>query len=122
MHFAAENRGTGSESAVRIMKPIEESPLYRRVQLHAKKRLSHRGYVPPEDYMKDLKEFVRLEREMLQRYHEKGDSGGKVCQAYAVIIDVMLTSMLDNAIKGWFDNNKKMPVRFAIVADGGYGR
>ena len=104
------------------MKPIEESPLYRRVQQHAKKRMSHPGYVPPEEYMKSLKEFVRLEREMLQRYHEKGDSGTKVCQAYAVMIDVMLTSMLDNAIMGWFDYHKKMPVRFAIVANGGYGR
>ena len=57
------------------MKPIEESPLYRRVRLHGRRRLGKDKYIKPEDYMEDLQEFLRLEREMLLRYHEKGGSG-----------------------------------------------
>jgi [protein-PII] uridylyltransferase len=122
LHFAGQLWGLGRGILKETMKPIEESPLYRRVRLHAKKRLWHEKYLPPGQYMESLKEFVRLEREMLLRYHEKGDPGWKVCQAYAIMIDVMLTSMLDNTILGWFDHHKRMPVRFAIVANGGYGR
>ena len=37
-----------------------------------------------------IKEFVRLEKEMLHRYHLKGDSGLRLTRARAIIIDVLI--------------------------------
>jgi [protein-PII] uridylyltransferase len=113
--------GRGRETIL-LMKPIEESPLYRRVRLHGRRRLGKDAYIEPAAYMKDLQEFLRLEREMLMRYHEKRDPGWKVCQSYAIMIDVLLTFLFDNAVMGWLDTHKDLPMNFAIVANGGYGR
>ena len=38
------------------------------------------------------------------------------------MIDVLLTFLFDNAVMGWLDNHKNLPVTFSIVANGGYGR
>ena len=59
---------------------------------------------------------------MLRRYHEKRDPGRKVCQAYAIMVDVLLECLLENAVKGWMLEHKKLPAELAIVANGGYGR
>ena len=72
--------------------------------------------------MAELRQFVRLEKEMLRRYHEKRDPGLVVCQAYAVMIDVLLESLYDNAVRGWLQSHKVLPGAMAVVATGGYGR
>ena len=72
--------------------------------------------------MSDLRQFVRLEKEMLRRYHEKRDPGLTVCKAYAVMIDVLLESLFENAVKGWLLDHKVLSARFSIMANGGYGR
>ena len=40
-----------------------------------------------------LKEFVRLENEMLKRYHRKGDSGLRVTKARAIVMDVIIENL-----------------------------
>ena len=104
------------------MSILDEAPLYRRVREHACRRLLDGEYRSPESWMPDLRQFVRLEKEMLRRYHEKRDPGRKVCQAYAVMVDVLLECLLENAVKGWIRDRKKVPADLAIVANGGYGR
>ena len=64
------------------MNSIEQSPLYRRVRQHAERRLCGDTYREPSSWMEELRQFVRLEKEMLRRYHEKRDPGLMVCQAY----------------------------------------
>ena len=104
------------------MHAIEQSPLYRRVREHAHRRLRSDAYREPEVWMSDLRQFVRLEKEMLRRYHEKRDPGLTVCKAYAVMIDVLLESLFENAVKGWLLDHKVLSARFSIMANGGYGR
>ena len=104
------------------MNSIEQSPLYRRVRQHAERRLCGDTYREPSSWMEELRQFVRLEKEMLRRYHEKRDPGLMVCQAYAVMIDVLLEFLYDNAVCGWLQNHKSLPTAMAIMATGGYGR
>ncbi len=104
------------------MNPINESPLYRRVRQHAERRLGGDAYREPSGWMVELRQFVRLEKEMLRRYHEKRDPGLVVCQAYAVMIDVLLERLYDNAVRGWLQGSKSLPATMAIMATGGYGR
>ena len=104
------------------MNNINQSSLYLRVCQHAERRLGMDSYKEPGAWMSDLRQFVRLEKEMLRRYHEKRDPGTTVCHAYAVMIDVLMDSLLSNAKRGWLLNNKELPTRMAIIASGGYGR
>ena len=64
--------------------------------------------------MEELRQFVRLEKEMLRRYHEKRDPGLMVCQAYAMI-DVLLEFLYDNAVRGW------LRIKISSHGDGYYG-
>ena len=54
---------------------MEDDPLFRRTRLHADKRLVFSGAKSDKQRLVDIKEFLRLEeKEMLLRYHRKGDS------------------------------------------------
>ena len=52
---------------------MEDDPLFRRTRQHAEKRLVFHSGHSDSARLELIKEFVRLEREMLQRYHLKGD-------------------------------------------------
>lgn len=68
-----------------------------------------------------LKEFVRLENEMLKRYHRKGDSGFRVTKARAIVMDVIIENLYLRATERC-KRECRRPTRFCIVANGGYGR
>ena len=73
--------------------PIQENPLFRRLRMHAQKRLV---FDPGESRSKQLpayKRYVELESTMLQRNHRKGASGMKNCQARAAMIDVVIENL-----------------------------
>ena len=50
---------------------MEDDPLFRRTRQHAEKRLVFSGAISDKQRLNDIKEFLRLEREMLFRYHQK---------------------------------------------------
>ena len=69
---------------------MEEDPLFRRTRQHAEKRLIFNSGQSNSARLEMIKEFVRLEKEMLQRYHLKGDSGLRLTRARSIIMDVLI--------------------------------
>ena len=51
---------------------MEDDPLFRRTRQHAERRLTFGATQSAKDRLEQIKEFLRLEKEMLQRYHQKG--------------------------------------------------
>ena len=68
-----------------------------------------------------IKEFVRLEKEMLHRYHLKGDSGLRLTRARAIIIDVLIQNLFSYALRVAEESLVKIKP-MAVLATGGYGR
>ena len=77
---------------------MEDDPLFRRTRQHADKRLVFSGAKSDKQRLEDIKEFLRLEREMLLRYHRKGDSGLRLTRARAVIVDVLIQRKGENKL------------------------
>jgi len=68
------------------------------------------------------KRYLELENAMLERYHRKGDSGLKVCQARAAMIDVIVENLFLAALDLYATKHGPLPCKMAILATGGYGR
>lgn len=99
-----------------------DDPLFRRIRLHAQKRLTSDMALDRKDRLPKYKRFLELEDEMLRRYHEKGDSGIRVTQARSVMMDVMVENLFEDAVKIFQERHGKLPCRVSVVATGGYGR
>jgi len=102
--------------------PIQENPLFRRLRKHAEKRLVFDPGVSKNKQLPAYKRFVELENMMLLRYHRKGDSGSKVCQARAAMIDVVIENLFLAALDLFTAEHGPLPCKMAILATGGYGR
>lgn len=100
---------------------MQDDPLFRRIRQHAENRLSFSESQPDKERLSHLKEFMRLEDEMLRRYHGKGDSGLRVARARAILIDVLVQTLHAYALRLARDNLGK-PKPMALLATGGYGR
>lgn len=101
-----------------------EDPLFKRLRLHAKKKLS---FAPGSDRTLTLsacKDFLRLENQMSLRYHRKGDGGRRVAFALACMLDVLIESLFSHALKAWKERTGKAGAggRVCVMALGGYGR
>ncbi len=106
----------------RVLSPTSPDPLIRRIRQHAEKRLD---FAPGEgvgERLPKLKQYARLEREMLQRYHRKGDSGLRVAKSRSIMIDVLLQQLFEFALETYKRAHGKLPCEVALVALGGYGR
>lgn len=101
---------------------IKAAPLFRRIRKHADKRIKFNENTSTEDKKEAYKEFVRLEEEMLLRYHKKGDGGLKVTMARAVLIDVLIQHLFDEALKIYYRKKALPPLEVSVIASGGYGR
>ena len=97
---------------------MEDDPLFRRTRQHAEKRLVFSGAKSDKQRLVDIKEFLRLEKEMLLRYHRKGDSGFRLTRARAVIVDVLIQCLFDYAKDIAYEASKLHPM--CILATGGY--
>ena len=64
---------------------------------------------------------MRLEKEMLLRYHQKGDSGLRVARARSVILDVLIQNLFSYAIEVANETIGKIKP-MCVLATGGYGR
>jgi [protein-PII] uridylyltransferase len=100
---------------------MEDDPLFRRTRQHADKRLVFSGAKSDKQRLEDIKEFLRLEREMLLRYHRKGDSGLRLTRARAVIVDVLIQRLFAFAKEVAIEAMGKLRP-MCILATGGYGR
>ena len=100
---------------------MEDDPLFRRTRQHAERRLTFGATQSAKDRLEQIKEFLRLEREMLYRYHQKGDSGFRLTRARSVIMDVLIQTLFKWAI---YVAQESMGITkpMSILATGGYGR
>lgn len=101
---------------------MTDDPLFRRIRQHADKRLRFHEHSSRLERVDKLREYLRLEREMLLRYHLKGDSGLRVTRARTIIVDVLLQHLFDFALSTAARSQQQPPSRVALVALGGYGR
>ncbi len=100
-----------------------EDPLFRRVRRHAKKRIRFKDRIPSrQERTEAYREFYRLERLMVERYHRKGDSGLRVAKAGAIILDVLLEEIFTAAGRCLPDRFRPIHKSVTLVALGGYGR
>ncbi len=100
---------------------MEDDPLFRRIRQHAELRLTFRASQSDKDRLEQIKEFMRLEKEMLHRYHQKGDPGLRLTRARAVIVDVLIQNLFAYAIEVIAENSDSAKP-MCILAIGGYGR
>ncbi len=100
---------------------MEDDPLFRRTRQHAEKRLNFSSSQSDKKRLEQIKEFIRLEREMLLRYHHKGDSGLRLTRSRSVILDVLIQQLFAYAMEVASESlGKRKPM--CILATGGYGR
>ncbi|MEO0508230.1 MAG: [protein-PII] uridylyltransferase [Verrucomicrobiota bacterium] len=102
--------------------PIQENPLFRRLHKHAQKRLVFDPGVSRSKQLPAYKRYMELENTMLERYHRKGDSGLKVCQARAAMVDVVIENLFLAALDLYTTEHGQLPCKMAVLATGGYGR
>ncbi len=120
MITSAKKNPQGSNAAPAVG-PLEDE-FCGRVRRHAARRISRRLGVEPAERSKMLAEFMRLENEMLRRYHRRTTSGRKVAAARAVILDVLIENIFEDAINSLKHDPKLPPMEIAVLALGGYGR
>ena len=97
-------------------------PLYRRVRRHAAQRINFLPEVPAKDRLAGYKNFLRLEREMIIRYHRKGDSGMRVCRSGSILVDVVIQSIFRTALLTFSEKHGTLPCKCSLLGLGGYGR
>ena len=100
---------------------MEDDPLFRRTRQHAELRLSFHSGQSDKQRLVQIKEFIRLEKEMLLRYHKKGDSGLRLTRARSVIIDVLIQNLYNYAIQIAQESIGRIRP-MCVLATGGYGR
>ena len=100
---------------------MEDDPLFRRTRQHAELRLSFNSGQSDKQRIEQIKEFINLEKEMLLRYHQKGDSGLRVTRARSVILDVLIQNLFSYAIEVANETIGKIKP-MCVLATGGYGR
>ncbi len=94
---------------------VLKDALFRRIEKHADRRGLGKEAAGTNDY----KEFLRLETEMIERYHRQGDSGLKVARARTVVIDVLLRRLLEQSMLRVAEDQRNL---ISLLALGGYGR
>ena len=102
--------------------PIQDNLPFRRLHQHAQKRLVFDPGVSRSKQLPAYKRYVELESVMLERMHRKGESGRKVCQARAAMIDVVIENLFLAALDLYATEHGALPCKMAILATGGYGR
>ena len=106
---------------IQIKANMEDDPLFRRIRQHAELRLTFNAGQSDKQRLVQIKDFMRLEREMLLRYHQKGDSGLRLTRARSVIMDVLIQNLFEYAMEIAEDIiGKTKPM--CVMATGGYGR
>ncbi|MGF1449742.1 MAG: [protein-PII] uridylyltransferase [Opitutales bacterium] len=99
-----------------------QEPLLRRLRQHADSRLDFETEDTQANRLSQLRAYLRLENEMMVRYHRKGDSGRRVCLARTLVMDVLIERLFEGAIEqARAIHGERLP-EVGLVALGGYGR
>jgi [protein-PII] uridylyltransferase len=93
-----------------------------RIHKHARERLNFQGEVPVAQRLTACKTFLRLENAMIRMHHDAGESGLKIVQARAAMLDVMLARLFDYALESYRRAHGSLPSPVCLIALGGYGR
>jgi len=104
------------------MKNVED-PLFRRVRAHAASRIHFESEIPSrQERTEAYREFLRLERIMVERYHQKGDSGLRVAETASIMLDVLIQEIFDAAHRLTRERFPDCVDQVSLIALGGYGR
>lgn len=101
---------------------IASDPLFRRMRAHASNKLQHGIDATREEVLADYKNYLRLEEAMVQRFHDKGDSGLRVARTRSIAMDVLLENLLQRALDTYERDHGELPCAVTVTALGGYGR
>ena len=108
---------------VSILMDGQESPLLKRIKAHADKRLPLDKLADPSQRLTIAREYLRLEMELLRRYHKRESSGLMTTHAYACVLDELLIRLYRVALDKLGERSAENEGhRIALVALGGYGR
>lgn len=90
---------------------------------HAKEALKPaiQGQLTPAERITLYKKFLGTEEERILKLHRAGAGGIEVAAYRAALIDTLLTSILESAIRNRSTKEGALP-HLALVATGGYGR
>src|ERR1041384_6716503 len=94
--------------------------LLEKITASAAERLSLPPNRQPSLELARYKNFLKVESHRLKILHRA--SGREICQARAVVLDVLLRSILEAVKNNTRVESKTAPPAFALVAIGGYGR
>ncbi len=88
---------------------------------HAKDSLKPaiEGQLSPAERIALYKQFLKLEEQRILQHHRSGAGGLEIARNRAALIDVVLSSILEAAVRARKDGTT-LPI--ALVATGGYGR
>ncbi|MDR2981071.1 MAG: [protein-PII] uridylyltransferase [Puniceicoccales bacterium] len=100
------------------MTPSQKS-LLARIRNHAEVRGMGDVATAPAETLARARKFMKLEKTLLLRNHRQGMAGIDVAYGRACVMDVLLESLLQNALHGI---EKKLKESVSLVALGGYGR
>ncbi len=100
-----------------------EDPVFKRIRSHAEMRLTLKELTTAKERLFACKEFLRLEMELLWRFHRQGESGLRVTHANSLIVDVLIETLYDYALHVFTTtHNGDIPGKVCTLALGGYGR
>ncbi len=92
-----------------------------RITLDAKTRLNLPAGASPSKEVARYRQYLRLGMHRLKMVHRHGESGRGVCQGRSLLLDLLLTNLL-TAYEASRDLSARKPIRFSLIAIGGYGR
>ena len=96
--------------------------LLEKIEANAAARLSLPPDVPPAQELGRYKNFLKVETHRLKILHRGGGGGREVCQGRSAIFDVLLRYILETVQSSSSVLAKEPPLKFTLVALGGYGR
>lgn len=94
----------------------------RRLRQHADSRLDFEAADSQSKRLPQLRDYLRLENEMMLRYHRKGDSGRRVCLARTLVMDVLIERLFEDAMEAARKQFGSDLPEVSLLALGGYGR
>jgi len=96
--------------------------LFEKIKADAEARLVIAPGVPPAHELELFRRYLKRENHRLKMHHRAGGGGREVCQARALVLDLLLTKLLVAVEYAAPASRLASSPRRALVAVGGYGR
>src|SRR5919109_1298518 len=95
--------------------------LLEKIEADAAERLPLPANRQPSQELARYKNFLKVESHRLKMLHRAGAGGREICQARAVVLDLLLRYILDAVKQGVRTTPRRSPPQVALVAIGGGG-